>query len=222
MRLLEAKRAIHLTSSDFYHRLRELRERVSGKRTFMRSNANIYESRDQVESMLEHAVQRLTLGRHACHTDQEIGELCPRVDLGISQVRVVVGFLALEATCADVGRRSLLTVLVRLAMGPDSDRPGFSPCSSSTAMMLILPRKELDSCTVSFSFSFCWMQGAKAKALSVSETLVIALAAVVTLERFLDVDGNGAGWLSSRLAAGRCHRWLRGGAYGLQRLVGLT
>lgn len=53
MRLLEAKRAIHLTSNDFYHRLRELREHISGKRTFMRSNANMYESRDQVESMLE-------------------------------------------------------------------------------------------------------------------------------------------------------------------------
>ncbi|MFN3733253.1 hypothetical protein [Comamonas testosteroni] len=61
MRLLEAKRAIHLTSSDFYHRLRELRERVSGKRTVMRSNANMYESRDQVESMLDMTELRLSL-----------------------------------------------------------------------------------------------------------------------------------------------------------------
>ena len=61
MRLLEAKRAIHLTSNDFNHRLRELREHISGKRTVMRSNANMYESRDQVESMLDMTELRLSL-----------------------------------------------------------------------------------------------------------------------------------------------------------------
>ncbi|WP_326999333.1 hypothetical protein [Comamonas testosteroni] len=61
MRLLEAKRAIHLTSNDFYHHLRELREHIGGKRTVMRSNANMYESRDQVESMLDMTELRASL-----------------------------------------------------------------------------------------------------------------------------------------------------------------
>src|SRR5450830_870915 len=60
--------------------------------------------------------------------------------------------------------RSLVLVLVRLAIGPDTPRPSFSPSCSVTPMMFTFDRNSLDSCI--FVSSFCCTLGVTLKVLA--------------------------------------------------------
>src|SRR5450830_1133675 len=70
-----------------------------------------------------------------------------------------------------------VSVLVRLAIGPDTPRPIFSPSCSVTVMMLILLRNSDDSCIL--VSSFCCTDGSTEK---VEATFVVSFSCAMRAE----------------------------------------
>ena len=72
--------------------------------------------------------------------------------------------LRVEIRTATLAGEPVVVVFVRLAIGPETPRPSFSPFISVTGAMLIACRKaELSCCLL---FSFCWIEGSTANAFS--------------------------------------------------------